>query len=133
MLYYDQGITYCYFKTAVNNKLIGLVDSDFGSDPDTWKSLTDYLMYVNGNTISWRSSQHFFYLLLRFSEVDFVVASQADQAVVHLRDPLKRVWLYSQETHRPGKISCHVLLVYHKVHYQAFLGSLIDLLFELWA
>jgi hypothetical protein len=89
VLYYDQGITYCYFKTAVNNKLIGLVDSDFGSDPDTWKSLTDYLMYVNGNTISWRSSQHFFYLLLRFSEVDFVVASQADQAVVHLRDPLK--------------------------------------------
>ena len=32
---------------AVKNKLIGWVDSDFGSDPDTRKSMTGYLMSLN--------------------------------------------------------------------------------------
>ncbi len=34
---YDQGITYCDLGAEVKNKLIGWVDSDFGSDPDTRK------------------------------------------------------------------------------------------------
>jgi hypothetical protein len=54
---YDQGITYCPLGVEVNNKLIGSVDSDFGSDPDTRKSLTGYLMSLNGGVISWRSSR----------------------------------------------------------------------------
>ena len=36
-LSYDQGITHCDLGTEVNDKLIGWVDSDFGSDPDTRK------------------------------------------------------------------------------------------------
>ncbi len=54
---YDQGITYCELGAEVKNKLIGWVDSDFGSDPDTRKSMTGYLMSLNGDAISWRSSR----------------------------------------------------------------------------
>ena len=45
---YDQGITYCDLGPEVKNKLIGWVDGDFGSDPDTRKSMTGYLMSLNG-------------------------------------------------------------------------------------
>ncbi len=50
---YDQGFTYCDLGSEVKNKLIGWVDCDFGSDPDTRKSMTDYLMSSNDGTISW--------------------------------------------------------------------------------
>jgi hypothetical protein len=39
----------------VKNKLIGWIDSDFGSDPVTRKSMTVQLMSLNDDTISWRS------------------------------------------------------------------------------
>jgi hypothetical protein len=52
---YDQGITYCELGAEVKNKLIGWVDGDFGIDPDTRKSMTGYLMSLNGGAISWRS------------------------------------------------------------------------------
>jgi hypothetical protein len=51
-----EGISYCDLGTEVNYKLIGLVDSDFGSDHDTRKSMTGYLMSLNGGAISWKSS-----------------------------------------------------------------------------
>ena len=49
---YDQGITYCDPGLAMQNKLTGWVDSDFGSDVDTRKSMTGYLMSLNGGPIS---------------------------------------------------------------------------------
>jgi hypothetical protein len=58
------------------------VDSDFGSDPDTRKS-TGYLMSLNGDTISWRSSRQRGFILSN-SEAQFVDASQAGQEVVYL-------------------------------------------------
>ena len=54
---YDQGITSCDLGDEGENKLIGWVDSDFGSDPDTRKSMSDYLMSLNDGVISWRSSR----------------------------------------------------------------------------
>ena len=49
----------CDLGAEVQNKLIGCVDSDFGSDPDTRISMTCYLMYLmNGGPNSWRSSNH---------------------------------------------------------------------------
>jgi hypothetical protein len=85
---YDQGITYCDLGLEVNNKLIGWVDSDFGSDPDTWKSMTGYLMSLNGGVISWRSSRQGG-VTLTSSEVEFVVASQTGQEVVYPRHVLR--------------------------------------------
>jgi hypothetical protein len=53
---YDQGIAHCDLGAGVKNKLTGWVDSDFGSDPDTQKSMTVFLMSLNCGAISWRSS-----------------------------------------------------------------------------
>jgi hypothetical protein len=39
------------------NKLDGWVDSDFASDIDSRKSMTGYLMSLNGDPISWKSSR----------------------------------------------------------------------------
>ena len=66
-----------------SNKLIGWVDSDFGSDPDTRKSMTGYLMPLNGCAISWKLSRHGG-VTLRSSKAEFVSASQAGQEVVDL-------------------------------------------------
>ncbi len=69
------------------------MDSDFGSDPDTQKSMT--LVSLNGDAISWRSSRQGGVTLSR-SEAEFVVASQAGQEVVHLR-VLLRGFGYTQK------------------------------------
>ena len=54
---HDQGISYFDLGVEVKNKLTGWVDNDFGSDPDTRKSMADYLISLNGDAISWRSSR----------------------------------------------------------------------------
>jgi hypothetical protein len=51
---YDQGIS-CYdWAPDKRNKLGGWVDSDFASDIDSRKSMTDYFMSLNGCPISWK-------------------------------------------------------------------------------
>ena len=75
------------------------MDSDFGSDPDTRKSMTGYLISLNGGAISWRSSRQGG-VTLRNSEVEFVPASQAGQEVVYLRELLKGFWSSLEEAHR---------------------------------
>ena len=57
------------------NKLSGWVDSDFASDIDTRKSMTGYLMSLNGGPISWKSSRQGGVTLIS-SEAEFVDASQ---------------------------------------------------------
>ena len=105
----DQGITYCELGVEVKNKLIGWVDSDFGSDPDTRKSMTGYLMSLNGCGISWRSSRQGG-VTLSSSEAEFVVASQAVQEVVYLRDLFKGLG-HPQKMHTDIREdrSCYVL------------------------
>ena len=95
---YDQGITYFDPGDATKNKLIGWVDSDFKSDPDTRKSMTGYLMSLNGGAISWRSSRQGG-VTLSSSEAEFVAASQAGQEVVYLR-VLLRGFGYPEEAYR---------------------------------
>jgi hypothetical protein len=75
---YDQGIAYFDPGDETKNKLIGWVDSDsrVESDPDTRKSMTAYLMSLNGGAISWRSSRQGG-VTLSSSEAEFVAASQA--------------------------------------------------------
>jgi hypothetical protein len=78
-------LIHCELGSEVKNKLIGSVDGDFGSDPDTRKSMTGYLMSLNGDTISWTSSRQGGVTVSR-SESEFVTASQAGQEVVYLRE-----------------------------------------------
>jgi hypothetical protein len=91
---YDQGLTYfdpgdesknpAFEITIIQPiKLIGWMDSDFESDPDTRKSMTGYLMSLNGGAISWRSSRQGG-VTLSSRETEFVVASQAGEEEVYL-------------------------------------------------
>jgi hypothetical protein len=52
LTYFDQNRCKSLVSAETENKLIGWVDSDFGSDPDTRKSMTGYLMSLNGGAIS---------------------------------------------------------------------------------
>ncbi len=78
---YDQGLTYFDPGDETKNKLIGWV-GDFGSDP-TRKSMTGYLIALNGGPISWRSSRQGG-VTLSSNEAEFVAANQAGQEVVYL-------------------------------------------------
>jgi hypothetical protein len=85
---YDQGISFYDLGPDKRNKLGGWVDSDFASDIDSRKSMTGYLMSLNGGPISWKSSRQGG-VTLSSSEAEFVAASQAGQEVVYLRDLLR--------------------------------------------
>jgi hypothetical protein len=73
----------------------GWVDNDFASDIDSRKSMTGYLMSLNGGPISWKSSRQGG-VTLSSSEAEFVAASQAGQEVVYLR-ALLRGFGYTQK------------------------------------
>jgi hypothetical protein len=62
----------------------GLVASDI----DTRKSVTGYLMVLNGGPISWKASRQGG-VTLSSREAEFVAASQAGQEVLYLRALLK--------------------------------------------
>ncbi len=73
----DQEITYCDPGDETKNKLIGWVDSDFGSDlilSDTRKSMTGYLLSLHEGDISWKSSRQGGFTLSS-RKVEYVAAS----------------------------------------------------------
>ena len=83
-----QGLSWHDPGAGSRNKLSGWVDSDFASDVDTRKSMTGYLMVLNGGPISWKASRQGG-VTLSSSEAEFVAASQAGQEVLYLRALLK--------------------------------------------
>jgi hypothetical protein len=80
---YDQGISYYDLGPDKRNKLGRWVDSDFASDIDSRRSMTGYLMSLNGGPISWKSSRQGG-ATPSSSETEFVEVSQAGQEVVCL-------------------------------------------------
>ena len=82
----------------MQNKLTGWVDSYFGSDVDTRKLMTGYLMSLNDGPISWKSSRQGG-VTLSSIEAEFVAASQAGQEVVYMR-ALLRGFGYPQGSYR---------------------------------
>jgi hypothetical protein len=88
---YDAGLTYCDPGPdpgpARRDVLYGWVDSDFAADPDTRRSMTGYLMALNGGPISWRSCRQGG-VTISSSEAEFVAASHAAQENIYLRSLL---------------------------------------------
>ena len=86
------------------NKLSGWVDSDFASDIDTRKSVTGYLMVLNGGPVSWKASRQGG-VTLSSSEAEFVAASQLDKKYFTFGRSLKDLPTYSMVLKRSGKIT----------------------------
>jgi hypothetical protein len=84
----NQGLSYHDPGVGKRNTLSGCVDSDFASDIDPRKSVTGYLMVLNGGPASWKASRQGG-VTLSSSETEFVAASQAEQEVLYLRALLK--------------------------------------------
>jgi hypothetical protein len=87
----NQGLSYHDPGVGKRNTLSGWVDSDYpvsASDIDTCKSVTGYLMVLNGGPVSWKASRQGG-VTLSSSEAEFVAASQARQEVLYLRALLK--------------------------------------------
>ena len=84
----NQGIYFHDPGAGKRNILSGWVDSDFASDVDTRKSVTGYLMSLNGGPIAWKAARQGG-VTLSSSEAEFVAASQAGKEILYLRALLK--------------------------------------------
>ncbi len=69
----NEGLSYHDPGVRKPNKRSGWVDSDFASDIDTRKSVTGYLMVLNGGPVSWKASRQGG-VTLSSSEEEFVAA-----------------------------------------------------------
>jgi len=83
---YDKGIK--FFRDindlTLRNILVGWVDSDFAADPDTRKSVTGYVLSLNGGPVSWKSKRQDC-VTLSSAEAEYVAASMCGQEVVYVR------------------------------------------------
>ena len=82
----DLGITYTR-DTKYANRLIAFSDADFLACVDTRRSISSYIMMMNGATISWKSRQQKA-VSTSTSQAEFVSASWADDEVLWLRRTL---------------------------------------------
>ena len=80
---HDQGLSYCD-TGAENRNALGWVDRDFAADSDTRRSVTGYVMTLNGVPISWRSCRKRG-VTLSSSSVEYVAASAVAQENAYLR------------------------------------------------
>jgi len=75
---------YCDPGAENRNVLTGWVDSDFAADFDTRRSVTGYVMALNGAPISWQSCRQGG-VTLSSNEAEYVAASAVAQENAYLR------------------------------------------------
>eukprot|EP00961_Rhodomonas_salina_P028480 384427-Rhodomonas_salina.1 len=85
---YDLGLTYRAPAPGSTNVLRGWVDSDYASDPDSRKSVTGYVLSLNGAPVSWKAKRQDC-VTLSSAEAEYVAASMCCQEVVYLRAMLR--------------------------------------------
>eukprot|EP00961_Rhodomonas_salina_P041554 559249-Rhodomonas_salina.1 len=66
----------------------GWVDSDFAADPDTWHSVTGYVVSLNNGPVAWKAKRQAC-TTLSSAEAEFVTASLCGQEVICLRSLLR--------------------------------------------
>ena len=76
------GITYKRSVTA-GNLLWAYADADHAGDPDTLRSVTGYVVMMNGGVISWSSTQQAV-VALSSSEAEFYAASNCACNISHM-------------------------------------------------
>jgi len=81
---HDQGLSHCDPGAENRNVLTGWVDSDFATESDTRRSVTGYVMVLNGAPISWRSCRQGG-VTLSSSEVEYIADSAVAQENAYLR------------------------------------------------
>ena len=77
---HDQGLSYCDPGAENRNILTGWVDSDFAADSDTRRSVTGYVMALNGAPSCRQGG-----FTLSSSEAEYVAASAVAQENTYLR------------------------------------------------
>eukprot|EP00961_Rhodomonas_salina_P198187 2674014-Rhodomonas_salina.1 len=85
---YELGLTYGGSGPTRTNVLHAWVDSDYASDPDTRKSVTGYVLSMNGAPVSWKAKRQDC-VTLSSAEAEYVAASMCGQEVVYLRAMLR--------------------------------------------
>jgi hypothetical protein len=86
------GLSYHNPGAGKRNKLSDWVDSDFAFDIDTRKSLTGYLMVLNGSPVSGKASRQGG-VTLSSSEAECVAAIQAGQEVLLWKHIPRHWWM----------------------------------------
>ena len=86
---HDKCLIFCDPDSQRRNILYGWVDSNFAADPDARRSITSYVMAMNGAPISWRSCRQGG-VTLSCAEAEYIAASAAAQETVYVRSLLAR-------------------------------------------
>ena len=106
---HDQGRLYCDPGAENRNVLTGWVDSDFAADFDTRRSVTGYVMALNGAPISWQSCRQGG-VTLSSNEAEYVGASSVAQENAYLRALLSGFDHSLLAPHACRKTMLHVFL-----------------------
>ena len=80
---YADGLTYSNPGEGLRNQLLGWMDSDYASDPDCRKSVTGYVLSMNGAPLSWKAKRQDC-VMLSSAEAEYVAASMCGQEVIYL-------------------------------------------------
>ena len=107
---HDQGLLYCDPVAENPNVLTGWVDSDFAADSDTRRSVTGYIIALNGAPISWRSCRQGGVTLSSSEAAEYVAASAVAQENAYLALFYQASTAPLLAPHACGKTMLHVFL-----------------------
>ena len=80
----------CLKQTTINGpwKITGLCDSDYAGDNDTRKSVTGYVIYLNGLIICWKSKGQSI-VTLSSTEAEYVAATDITTELLFIKQVMK--------------------------------------------
>lgn len=82
----EKGIHY----SKVDNILRGFCDSDFAGDPDTRRSTSGFVIWMNGGPIAW-SSRKQSVVALSSTEAEYIAAAECCKVLLYIRDLVKEI------------------------------------------
>ena len=95
MDYVHETKDYGVILTRSENKVLKVtayVDSNYASDWDTRKSVTGYVVYINGNIVAWKSKSQKC-VTLSSTEAEYVALSQCVSEVIYVKQVLESIMM----------------------------------------